>query len=266
MTSADNHADNIAFVTEMAERAAADGCQLMALPEVAGLMKVGIDPETDNVGPAESDPFLAACASLAARHGLWIHAGSTPVTSSVDSRLLNHSAMFDDLGTLVADYDKIHLFDVHLEGRKPILESSRYAPGDRAVLAQSPWGGLGLSICYDLRFPALYRRYAQAGAKVLFIPSAFTVPTGKAHWEVLLRARAIENGAFVVAAAQTGHHGDGRETYGHGLIVDPWGEVLADMGTVPGVTCVDLDLSKVDTARARIPSLTHDRPIGSFEK
>ena len=172
-----------------------------------------------------------------------------------DWRFLNHATLIDATGGIVAEYDKIHLFDVALEGQAPIGESKRFAPGTRATLAQTPWGPFGLSICYDLRFPYLYRAYAQAGAVLMFIPSAFTVPTGQAHWKVLLRARAIETGAFVLAAAQVGHHADGRQTYGHALAVDPWGNVLADLGeAVPMLQLIDLDLSAVARARSQIPS------------
>jgi predicted amidohydrolase len=214
------------------------------------------NPETSarQVVAAKDDPFITACRDLAAKHGLWIHTGSTPVRGP-DGRFLNHATLIDATGGIVAEYDKIHLFDVALEGQAPIGESKRFAPGSRATLAQTPWGPFGLSICYDLRFPYLYRAYAQAGAVLMFIPSAFTVPTGQAHWEVLLRARAIETGAFVLAAAQAGQHADGRQTYGHALAVDPWGKVLADLGdAAPMLQLIDLDLGAVSRARAQIPS------------
>jgi predicted amidohydrolase len=263
MCSADTHEANIATVAQLARLAAAEGAELLALPEVAGLMNR--DPETSRrqVVAAGADPFIAACRDLAARHGLWLHTGSTPVLGP-DGRYLNHSTLIDAAGGIVAEYDKIHLFDVAIEGQAPIGESKRFAPGDRAVLAETPWGPFGLSICYDLRFPYLYRAYAQAGAVVMFIPSAFTVPTGRAHWDVLLRARAIETGAFVLAAAQAGHHADGRETWGHALAVGPWGEVLADLeGTAPALRVLQLDLSQVARARAQIPawSLREDRAV-----
>jgi predicted amidohydrolase len=214
------------------------------------------NPETARlqVVTADADPFIAACRELAAKHGLWVHTGSTPVLGP-DGRFLNHATLIDATGGIVAAYDKIHLFDVALEGQAPIGESKRFAPGLKAVLAQTPWGPFGLSICYDLRFAYLYRAYAQAGAVLMFIPSAFTVPTGQAHWEVLLRARAIETGAFVLAAAQAGHHADGRQTYGHALAVGPWGEVLADLGdAAPAIRLIDLDLGAVARARAQIPA------------
>ncbi|MBF9058019.1 carbon-nitrogen hydrolase family protein [Rhodobacterales bacterium HKCCSP123] len=254
LCSADTHEANIETVTDLARQAAGEGAELLALPEVAGLMNR--DPETSRrqVVLAGDDPFIATCRALAAQHGLWIHTGSTPVLGP-DGRYLNHSTLIDAAGGIVAEYDKIHLFDVALEGQAPIGESKRFAPGARAVLAQTPWGPFGLSICYDLRFPYLYRAYAQAGAVLMFIPSAFTVPTGRAHWEVLLRARAIETGAFVLAAAQAGEHADGRVTYGHALAVGPWGEVLADLGgTAPTIRVLDLDLAAVAGARAQVPA------------
>lgn len=254
MCSADTHEANIATVSALAAEAAAGGAELLALPEVAGLMNRNPETSAKQVVAAEDDPFIAACCDLAARHGLWIHTGSTPVRGP-DGRFLNHATLIDATGGIVAEYDKIHLFDVALEGQAPIGESKRFAPGTRATLAQTPWGPFGLSICYDLRFPYLYRAYAQAGAVLMFIPSAFTVPTGQAHWKVLLRARAIETGAFVLAAAQVGHHADGRQTYGHALAVDPWGNVLADLGeAVPMLQLIDLDLSAVARARSQIPS------------
>ncbi|WP_213685446.1 carbon-nitrogen hydrolase family protein [Roseicyclus sp.] len=254
MCSADTHEANIATVSALAAEAAAGGAELLALPEVAGLMNRNPETSAKQVVAAEDDPFIAACRDLAARHGLWIHTGSTPVRGP-DGRFLNHATLIDATGGIVAEYDKIHLFDVALEGQAPIGESKRFAPGTRATLAQTPWGPFGLSICYDLRFPYLYRAYAQAGAVLMFIPSAFTVPTGQAHWEVLLRARAIETGAFVLAAAQAGHHADGRQTYGHALAVGPWGEVLADLGEgAPAIRLIDLDLGAVARARAQIPA------------
>jgi len=263
MCSADTHEANIATLAQLARQAVDEGAELLALPEVAGLMNR--DPETSRrqVVVAEDDPFIAACRDLAARHGLWIHTGSTPVLGP-DGRYLNHSTLINAAGRIVAEYDKIHLFDVAIEGQAPIGESRRFAPGDRAVLAETPWGPFAMSICYDLRFPYLYRAYAQAGAVMMFIPSAFTVPTGRAHWDVLLRARAIETGAFVLAAAQAGHHADGRETWGHALAVGPWGEVLADLErTAPALRVLDLDLSQVSRARSQIPawSLHEDRAV-----
>ncbi len=259
MTSTNRHAGNVATLERAAAYAAAAGCALLALPEGAGMLNRDRDDARRQIVDAADDPFIAAARDAARRHGLWIETGSTPVRAP-DGRFLNHADLIDAEGRIVASYDKIHLFDVFLDGRPASAESSRYAPGETAVLAATPWGPFGLSVCYDLRFPHLYRDYAKAGAAVLFVPSAFTVPTGEAHWEVLLRARAIETGAFVVAAAQVGQHDDGRTTWGHSLVVDPWGRVILDMGTEPGHAVVDLDLGLVTAARRQIPSLANERP------
>jgi len=260
MTSHNTHAVNIDAVARAAEAAAGDKAQMLALPEAAGLMDKDKDHARAQITEEAQDPFLAACRELARVHQLWIQVGSTPVRAP-DGRVFNHGALIAPTGAITERYDKIHLFDVFLEGRAPTGESKRYAPGTEAVVAATPWGAIGLSICYDLRFPHLYRDYAKAGALVLFVPSAFTVPTGRAHWEVLLRARAIETGAFVVAAAQVGQHADGRETWGHSLIVSPWGDVIADLGgETPGHVTVDLDLDLVASARQQIPSLKNERP------
>lgn len=256
MTSTRRHADNIATAEQMTQAATQKGCQLVAFPEVAGMMNRTIAKTPEKLSLPAQDPYITACREMAKRHALWIHTGSTPVANPDEARLLNHSDLIDDTGALAASYDKMHLFDMYPEGAPPILESKRYAPGRVPALAETPWGPMGMTICYDLRFPALFRLYGQAGARLIFVPSAFTVPTGAAHWEVLLRARAIETGAFIVAAAQVGDHEDGRSTYGHGLVVSPWGKVLLDMEDTPGLAVIDLDLSRSDTARARIPSLT----------
>ncbi len=261
MCSADTHAENIGTVTELAARAAGQEAELLCLPEVAGLMNRNGEVARTQVVEAGADPVIAACREVAAKHGMWVHIGSTPVLAP-DGRFLNHSAVIDGTGAIRAEYDKVHLFDVAIEGQAPIGESKRFAPGEEAVLLDTPWGPLGLTICYDLRFPYFYRRYGQEGATVIFIPSAFTVPTGRAHWEVLVRARAIETGAFILAAAQAGEHADGRETWGHALAVDPWGKVLADLGReAPAVQVIDLDLSLVAAARRQIPALQTGRDV-----
>lgn len=261
MCSADMHAANIATVKDLAMDAAGKGAQMLALPEVAGLMNANRTVAVTQVVDAADDPFIASCQEMAAKHSLWIHTGSTPVTAP-DGRFLNHTTLIDSSGAIKAEYDKVHLFDVQIDGEAPIGKSKRYAPGEVSVIADTPWGGFGLTICYDLRFPHLYRALGQAGASVIFIPSAFTVPTGRAHWEVLLRARAIESGAFVIAAAQSGIHTDGRETYGHSLAVDPWGNVLKDMGEgAPKLELVDLDLTLADKARAQIPALATGKDV-----
>lgn len=259
MTSTNRHAGNIAFMENAVRHASAKGCDLLALPEASGLLNKDRDDARSQITEEADDPFIDACKRLAAEHGIWIQTGSTPVASG-DGRFLNHANLIDDSGASVAQYDKIHLFDVFLEGRPPTGESNRYAPGAEAVVVDTPWGPWGLTICYDLRFPHIYRDYAKLGTTVMFIPSAFTIPTGDAHWEVLLRARAIENGAFVIAAAQVGNHDDGRKTWGHSLVVDPWGKVIVDMGgSEPGLCIVDLDLDQVRRTRDQIPSLRNER-------
>ncbi len=259
MCSTTTHAGNIAATRDLV--AASGEAQLVALPEVSGLMNRDAAGLKAAVSTPDQDPFIAACRELAREHGKWIHIGSTPVTGR--DRLRNHSALIDPEGRIAAEYDKIHLFDAWLDGKRPIGESKRFEPGDMAVLIDTPWGGWGMSICYDLRYPRLYRQYGLRSATVIFVPSAFTVPTGKAHWEVLLRARAIETGAWVIAAAQAGHHDDGRHTHGHSMIVNPWGQVtLVFDATSTGVRLAWLDLDQCDAARARIPALQNEREFG----
>jgi deaminated glutathione amidase len=211
---------------------------------------------------------LAALREVAQETGVWLLIGSLAIdlsrergTAEGERRLANRSYLVDPGGGVVARYDKIHMFDVDLAGGESYRESNAFRPGGRAVLAETPWGVLGMTVCYDLRFPHLYRALAQAGADFLAIPSAFTVPTGKAHWHVLMRARAIENGCFVFAPAQWGEHAEGRRTYGHSLIVDPWGEVLADAGEGVGIVSARIDLAAIAKARRMVPSLQHDRPF-----
>ncbi|MEM9319375.1 MAG: carbon-nitrogen hydrolase family protein [Pseudomonadota bacterium] len=259
MNSADRHAPNVAAMEGFAAEAAAAGAKMLCLPEVAGLMNRNAAEAKTMVGPAANDPYIAAAQRAAQRHAIWLHAGSTPV-SGPGEKFLNHSVLIAPDGRIAAEYDKIHLFDVALQGARPIGESKRFDAGNSAPVVATEFGPLGLTICYDLRFPGLYRALAQAGAEILFVPSAFTVPTGAAHWEVLLRARAIECGAFVIAAAQVGQHADGRHTWGHSLVIDPWGKVLLDLGgTAPGLGVVEIDSSAVVQARSQIPSLEHDR-------
>ena len=195
---------------------------------------------------------------------MWVHIGLRALLGE-DEKRLNRGFLINASGDIRARYDKIHLFDVDLQTGESWRESAVYARGGRAVAADTPWGRLGLSICYDLRFPDLYRALTGAGATVLAVPAAFTVPTGKAHWHVLLRARAIEAGVFVIAAAQVGMHEDGRETFGHSLAIDPWGEVLLDMGSETGIGFVDIDIAQVDTVRSRVPAISHRREIPPVE-
>ena len=255
-----SHNTNIGLLEGIVTKAVADKSDMIALPEVVGLMDKNYVSKIKSVKEPVLDPFLMACKRLAHFHQIWIQAGSTPVTGP-GNKLLNHATLINPFGKIVASYNKIHLFDVFLDGQLPIGESKFYTPGDKAVLVETPFGMMGMTICYDLRFPQLYRDLAKAGAVLCFVPSAFTVPTGKAHWEVLLRARAIENGMWIIAAAQVGQHEDGRETWGHSMVVSPWGEIILDLcGEKPETHTVDIDLRQVEVSRGQIPSLKNDRP------
>ena len=253
-------------LVEAVERAAGEGADMLFTPEMSGVLDRNSARAAGAIVAEEADVALAATREAAAKHGLWVHVGSLAVHGpSDDGRRANRAFVIDDQGAIRARYDKMHLFDVDLPDGQSIRESASYIPGERAVVVDTPWCRLGLAVCYDLRFPDLFRALSDAGATMLAIPAAFTVPTGRAHWHVLLRARAIEAGAFVVAAAQTGRHADGRETYGHSLAVDPWGEVLLDMGERPGVAVIELDPARVTETRGRIPVLRHRRSIGTVE-
>lgn len=243
------------------EQASAGGAEMAFTPEMSGLLDRDSERAWESFRAEEEDEVLAGCTEAAKRHRLWLHLGSLAVRTSGD-KLANRSFLIDPEGQIRARYDKIHLFDVDLPTGESWRESAVYRPGEGAVIVTgTPVGKLGLTICYDLRFPALFSRLAEAGAQTIAVPAAFTVPTGRAHWEVLLRARAIEAGTFIVAAAQSGIHADGRRTYGHSLVVGPWGEVIFDMGEDRGVGFADIDLAQVDEVRQRIPSLVHRRPI-----
>lgn len=226
MNSGCTHGANIAAVTRLAGRVS--GCDLLALPEVAGLMNRNRAEILTVAFAEDDDPFIAACRELAVTHEVWIHIGSQPVREG--GRLCNRSLLIDSEGVTRCRYDKIHLFDVSLPGKSPIRESATYRAGSDAVMVTTPWGLWGMTVCYDLRFPNLFQEYARRGASIVFVPSAFTVATGRAHWESLLRARAIETGCWIVAAAQCGTHADGRRTHGHAMIVDPWGTIVLDLG------------------------------------
>ena len=258
-------AANASALTQAVEAAAAGGAIMLFTPEMSGLLDRDRARAERHLRDEETDPVLSALRRAAAEHGIWIHVGSLALRGGSDGRLVNRGFLIDGEGAIRARYDKIHLFDVDLPTGESWRESAAYAGGKRAVVAETPLGPVGLSICYDLRFPDLYRALSNAGATLLSIPAAFTVPTGEAHWHVLLRARAIEAGAFVVAAAQTGRHQDGRETYGHSLVVDPWGEVLLDMGMEPGLGFADLDPGRVEEVRRRLPAIRHRRSIGEPE-
>lgn len=241
--------------------AAAGGAEILFTPEMSGLLDRDSARAAKSLRPEDKDEVLAAARQAARRHGIWLHLGSLAVL--VDGgKVANRSFVIDREGEIRARYDKIHLFDVDLPTGESWRESNVYSAGKGVVLVNgTPVGRLGLTICYDLRFPGLFARLAEAEADVIAVPAAFTVPTGRAHWHILLRARAIEAGLFVVAAAQTGRHEDGRQTFGHSLVIDPWGEVLLDMGEERGVGFADIDLSRITDVRGRIPALSHRRPI-----
>jgi predicted amidohydrolase len=255
-------AANAAGLVAALEVAKAGGAGMAFTPEMTNLLDRDRRRATGSIVGEDQDALLAAAREAAARLGIWVHIGSLALRpGGGESRYVNRAFLIDDTGAIRARYDKLHLFDVDLPTGESWRESSAYAPGDRAVLAETPAGRLGFSICYDLRFPDLYRALSDGGAAILAVPAAFTVPTGKAHWHILLRARAIEAGCFVVAAAQSGHHEDGRETYGHSLVVDPWGEVLLDMGAEPGVGFAEIETARIAEVAARIPVLSHRRPV-----
>ena len=252
----------VRVASELVREAAAAGARYVLTPENTALMDEDKARVRALVGTMEDDASVAAFSALAQELGIFLHVGSLALHTGEpdDDRLANRSILFGPDGRIRAWYDKIHLFDVQLgDGEKDYRESAYIRPGRRAVLADAGDARMGMSICYDVRFPALYRTLAKAGAECLTVPAAFTVPTGRAHWHVLLRARAIENGAFVLAAAQGGRHESGRATYGHSLIVSPWGEVLAEAGEEPGVIRADLDMDRVADVRARIPVLRNER-------
>ncbi|MGC1746268.1 MAG: carbon-nitrogen hydrolase family protein [Pseudolabrys sp.] len=249
---------NIDDAVRMIGEAKAAGADYVLTPEMTNILAAKREQLFAVIAEEESDNALATLRELARQFGIYIHIGSLAIRISYD-RAANRSFLVDPKGDIAARYDKIHMFDVDLAGGESYRESRNYRPGDSAVLADLPWGRLGLTICYDLRFPALYRALAEAGATMLSVPSAFTKQTGDAHWHVLVRARAIENGCFVFAAAQGGKHENGRDTYGHSLIVDPWGRIIAEGGTEPGVVMARIDPAEVTKARARIPSLQHGR-------
>ena len=253
---------NAATLTTAIAEAAQGGAAMLFTPEMSGLLDRDRKRAAANLALEADDAVLAVVRPACAENQIWAHIGSLALCSERDhDRLVNRSFVIDNKGAIVARYDKIHLFDVDLDTGESWRESSVYDGGSEVVITDTPLGLLGLSICYDLRFAALYRALSDAGATLLAIPAAFTVPTGKAHWHILLRARAIESAAFVIAAAQTGNHEDGRATFGHSLVIDPWGEVLLDMGDVPGTGFADLDLDRVAEVRRRIPVLAHRRPI-----
>jgi deaminated glutathione amidase len=255
---------NLASALTSIEEAAGAGAAYVLTPEMTNIMEIKRERLFASITEEERDPTLVALREAARRLSIYIHIGSLAVKASHD-KAANRSFLIDRRGDVVARYDKIHMFDVDLANGESYRESRNYRPGELAVVADLPWGRLGVTVCYDLRFPALYRALAEAGATFFSIPAAFTKQTGEAHWHVLMRARAIENGSFVFAAAQGGKHENGRETFGHSLVVDPWGEVIAEIGTEPGVVVVEVDPAQVAAARSRIPSLLHGRRFEVIE-
>jgi deaminated glutathione amidase len=249
---------NLALATESVREAAVQGARLITLPEYCVLLDGSGRVMREHSPPECDHPGLALFQALANELKVWLLLGSLTVKLD-DTHMANRSYLLSDTGEIVARYDKIHMFDATLPGNKVIRESSAYRPGDKAVLAAMPWGALGMSVCYDLRFPQLYRALAQAGAVMLAVPSSFQRETGPAHWHTLLRTRAIENAAWVIAPAMCGDHPNGRSTYGHSLIVDPWGRVVAELEDEPGVLITEVDLAQVAKVRAMLPSLEHDR-------
>ena len=254
-------AANARALEQAIAKAADGGAEILFTPEMSGLLDRDSTRAAKSLRSEQDDEVLAACREAARRHKIWLHIGSLAVLAG-DGKVANRGFVIDRDGEIRARYDKLHLFDVDLPTGESWRESSVYSAGEGVVILNgTPIGKLGLTICYDLRFPGLFARLAEADADVIAVPAAFTVPTGKAHWHVLLRARAIEAGLFVVAAAQVGRHEDGRQTFGHSLVVDPWGEILLDMGPEPGIGFAEIDLKRILDVRSRIPALSHRRPI-----
>ena len=256
---------NLRVVSDLIRRARGAGADFIMTPEASNFIETG-RRRREKARPEADDPFLAGMCGLARETEAWLLIGSLvidpagePGAVAGETRLANRSFLVDSTGAIVARYDKIHMFDIDLRGGESYRESNAYRPGHGTVVAETPWGRLGMSVCYDLRFPQLYRALAHAGADFLTVPSVFTVPTGSAHWHVLLRARAIENGCFVFAPAQWGKHTAGRRSYGHSLIVDPWGEVFADGGEGVGIATARIDVARITEVRRMVPSLQHDR-------
>lgn len=264
LSSSDDPDENLGKIQGFVAEAASAGAGFVLTPEVSNCLSTSRRHQNDVLKVESEDATLAALRAQAAELNIWLLIGSLGLkTQDADGRFANRSILIAPDGEIQARYDKIHMFDVQVTPEETYRESDGYRPGDRAVVADTPFGKIGLSICYDIRFPYLYRALAQAGARILTVPAAFSYVTGGAHWHSLLRARAIENGCYVLAPAQTGVHQSGngkpRKTYGHSLVVSPWGEVLLDAGTETGVFVFDMDDSAVDEARRKVPSLTHTR-------
>ncbi len=264
MTSGIDPAANAAVIETAIADAAAQGAAMLFTPEMSGLLDANGARAAAQVREEAHDQVLARVRTAAEKAAIWVHLGSLAVDEGGgDGRWANRAFVIDARGEIVARYDKVHLFDVDLPTGESWRESSRYVPGQRATVVDTPVGRMGLSICYDMRFPSLFQSLSGAGATVLSVPAAFTVPTGQAHWHTLLRARAIENACWLVAAAQTGTHEDGRKTYGHSLVVDPWGKVVLDMETASGLAICEIDPAAVDDVRARIPVIAHRRAVAA---
>lgn len=260
LTSSDDVSDNITVTVAMIEKAVAGGAEFILTPETTHLMEMNREKALKKTFSQKDDPGLKAFQAAAKKHGIWLLIGSLTINLG-GNRLANRSFLISPDGEIKAHYDKTHLFDVDLAGGESYRESTLYEAGDNAVLAKTPFGGVGMSVCYDLRFPYLYRLYGEQGAKILTVPAAFTQSTGAAHWHTLLKARAIETGCFVLAPAQCGNHATGRSTYGHSLIVGPWGDIISDGGEDTGITFANLDLANCDKARQTVPSLKHTRKL-----
>jgi predicted amidohydrolase len=251
---------NIAAATELIRAAARGGAQYVQTPEMTNILELDRERLLAAIKPEADDPGVTQFRFLARELGIWLHVGSLALVGE-RGRPVNRSLLISPEGRIGARYDKIHMFDVDLPGGESYRESANYEPGREAVVAALPWGQLGMTICYDLRFPHLHRALAKAGARFLAVPAAFTKPTGLAHWHTLLRARAIENQCYVFAAGQGGCHENGRETFGHSLVISPWGEVLAEADVQPAVTFADVELQRLEDVRRQVPSLRHDRPF-----
>jgi deaminated glutathione amidase len=257
LTSSADLLENIVKVEKQVERAAHQGAKFVTTPENTFLIE---ESGKDRVFYRQDEhPAVKASTEMARKNKIWLLIGSVAVLSDNEKLTYNRSLLFNPEGEIVAHYDKIHLFDVEVGDGQTYRESARILPGEKAVIAETPWAKLGMTICYDVRFPQLYRALAKSGASIITVPAAFTQVTGEAHWHVLLRARAIETGCFIVAPAQTGIHAGNRRTYGHSLIIDPWGKILADGGADEGIITADIDLDEVVKVRGKLPSLQHDR-------
>jgi predicted amidohydrolase len=266
MTSGDDPEANLAVTLGMIREAAVGGAGFVLTPEVTNCLSNSRKHQHDVLRMQEDDPTLAGLQAEARALGVWVSVGSLALlTGDADGRFANRSFLISPEGEVAAWYDKIHMFDVDVSPEETYRESDGYRPGTRAVTCDTPFGVIGMTVCYDIRFPALHRALAQAGAQILLVPAAFSYVTGAAHWEPLLRARAIETGCYVMACAQTGVHpdrsGTSRKTHGHSMVVSPWGEVVLDAGTAPGLSFIDFDVQEVSKARGRIASLRHDRPF-----